>query len=236
MALCLAESLADRREFDREDILGRYCAWWREGGFDTGPVSALVFDLIASGVPSSEAVARVHAECAGRTAGCNPAHRSPPLAMAAFLADDQLPDLAGQEASLTHRDSLAGDVAAATVVLCRCLIKGSDWTTAVRQAATGREERTRPALQGGAAEPPHEGGFAPEALRAALFFVSTHTGFAAALEAAAGFAGPANYCPVLVGTIAGARWGAAAVPSGLLIHCDIVPRVQKAAEALAGSW
>ncbi len=236
MALCLAESLAERRGFDREDILGRYCACWRMGGFDTGPVSARVFGLIASGVPGHEAVARVHAECGGRTAGCNPAHRSPPLAMAAFLADDQLPGLATQEASHTHRDPLAGDVATATVLLCRSLIKGSDWTTAVRQAATGREERTQPALKGGTGEPLHEGGFAPEVLRAALFFVSTHTGFVGALEAAVGFAGSPNYCPVLVGAIAGARWGASGIPSALLTHCDVVLRVQAAADALAGSW
>jgi ADP-ribosylglycohydrolase len=82
----------------------------------------------------------------------------------------------------------------------------------------------------------HNGGFAPEVLRAALFFVSTHAGFGSALEAAIAFAGPANYCPVLVGAIAGARWGATAIPSGLLKHCDILNRVQTVAEALAVSW
>src|SRR5258706_9019392 len=109
MALCLAESLVERRRFDREDLLGRYLAWWREEGFDTGPVSASVFRLIASGVPWEEAAARAHAESDGFTAGCNPAHRSPPLAMAAFLSDDRLPDLAVRQAALTHKDPLAGD-------------------------------------------------------------------------------------------------------------------------------
>ena len=49
----------------------------------------------------------------GKTAGCNPAHRSPPLAMLAALADDDLPGRAATEARLTHHDPLAGDVAAA---------------------------------------------------------------------------------------------------------------------------
>ncbi len=236
MALCLAESLAERRRFDREDILGRYLAWWCEGGFDTGPVSARVFNLIVSGVPGREAVARAHADCGGLTAGCNPAHRSPPLAMAAFLIDARLPDLACQEGTLTHRDPLAGDVSAATVVLCRSLIRGSDWTTALQQAATERQERTRAALLCGNGKPLLKDGFALEVLRAALFFVSTHPGFVAALESAIAFAGPANYCPVLVGAIAGARWGAAGIPSGLVTHCDTLDRVQSAAQALAGSW
>jgi ADP-ribosylglycohydrolase len=236
MALCLAESLAEGREFSRKDILNRYLVWWREGGFDTGFVSGRVFDLITSGVIDREVVARTHAESGGRTAGCNPAHRSPPLAMAAFLADDRLPDLARQEAILTHRDPLAGDVAAAVVALCRSLIKGADWPAALAQAAIDREERIRDALLGGSNAPLHDGGFAPEVLRAAVFFLSAHTGFAAALEASVAFAGPSNYCPVLVGAIAGARWGAGAVPSELLMHCEILDRVQTTASALAGSW
>ncbi len=50
------------------------------------------------------------------------------------------------------------------------------------------------------------------------------------------FAGPANYCPVLVGAIAGARWGASAIPMSLLAHVDILPRVCEPAEALAEGW
>ena len=236
MALCLAESLAKSRGFIREDILGRYLDWWREEGFDTGPVSGRVFDLVASGIPDQKAVAQTHAENDGYTAGCNPAHRSPPLAMAAFLADDRLADLAAQEASLTHQDPLAGDAGAAVVVLCRSLIKGMDWPTALAQAASGREERVRAALLGGSHTPLDDGGFAPEVLRAAVFFVSTYTDFAAALEASIAFAGPSNYCPVLVGAMAGARWGARGIPSGLLSHCEVLDRVETAADTLAGSW
>jgi ADP-ribosylglycohydrolase len=156
--------------------------------------------------------------------------------MAACLADDHLSALASQEAALTHLDPLAGDVAAATVVLCRSLVKGMDWPAALRQAAAERQEPTREALLGGKAVPLRSGGFAPVALRAAIFFVSTHAGFAAALEAALAFAGPANYCPVLVGAIAGARWGREGIPATMLRHCDILSRVQTATEALADSW
>ena len=235
MALCLAESLAESRAFVREDILDRYVAWWGDGGFDAGPIAERVFDLVLSGISGQKAVDLTHAESGGRTAGCNPAHRSQPLAMAAFLADDQLPDLASQEASLTHRDPLAGDAAAATVVLCRSLIKGMDWTTALEQAAIGRGERIREALLGGSNARLNDGGYAPEVLRAAVYFLSAHSDFAAALEASAEFAGLENYCPVLVGAIAGARWGAEAVPSELLEHCGILDRVEVAADALGGS-
>jgi ADP-ribosylglycohydrolase len=122
MAILLAESLANKREFDRDDVFERYLAWWQQGGFDTGPTSGKVFELVGSGIPRDQAISRVHTASGGLTAGCNPSHRSPPLAMAPFLPDDQIPNLARQEAALTHHDPLAGDVAASVVLLCRSLI------------------------------------------------------------------------------------------------------------------
>jgi hypothetical protein len=50
------------------------------------------------------------------------------------------------EAALTHVDPVAGDVAAATVVLCRALIRGHGWPDACRAAAEGRREPTASAL------------------------------------------------------------------------------------------
>ena len=50
------------------------------------------------------------------------------------------------------------------------------------------------------------------------------------------FAGPANYCPVLVGAISGARWGASAITPPALAHVDILSRIRAAADALAVGW
>ena len=113
MAVRLAESLLELGRFDPADIVRRYLRWWREGAFDTGPVSGRALELTAAGMSPSEASAQVHREFGGNTAGCNPAHRSPPLAMFAALAVDGLPGCAVTEARLTHHDPLAGDVAAA---------------------------------------------------------------------------------------------------------------------------
>ena len=81
MAIRLAESLLERGAFDCSDVAARYQAWWREGAFDTGPVAARVFELVASGYSFDAASERVHLLTDGETAGCNPAHRSAPLAM-----------------------------------------------------------------------------------------------------------------------------------------------------------
>ena len=69
-----------------------------------------------------------------------------------------------------------------------------------------------------------------------MHFVATSATFAEALERSLAFAGPANYCPVLVGAIGGGRWGASAIPQASLAHVDILPRVEATAAALAAGW
>jgi ADP-ribosylglycohydrolase len=225
MAVRLAESLVDCGRFDPTDILDRYIVWFREGAFDTGPVSERALELIATGIQAAEATAQVHREFEGRTAGCNPAHRSAPLSMLASLPDHDLAPCAVAEAGLTHRDPLAGEAAAAVNTLCRALIRGDCWDNALQCAGFANQE-----------EPGSNGGFAPDVLRAAVYFVGTTAGFTEALERSLAFAGPANYCPVLVGAIGGARWGAASIPPSSLAHVGILPRVRAVASALAAGW
>jgi hypothetical protein len=100
------------------------------------------------------------------------------------------------EAGLTHHDPLAGEVAAAVNKLCRALIRAVCWDVALHQFGRFTDEDV----------PGSNGGFAPDVLRAAVYFVGTSPGFAEALQRSLAFAGPANYCPVLVGAIAGSRW------------------------------
>jgi ADP-ribosylglycohydrolase len=226
MAVRLAQSLLDCGGFDPADILERYLRWWRDGAFDTGPVSGRALELMASGVPAPEATVQVHREFGGKTAGCNPAHRSPPLAMLAAIPDDDLAACAMAEARLTHHDPLAGEVAAAATRLCRALVRGNGWEVALQQV----KEFTTPEGPGS------NGGFAPDVLRAAWHFVGSSPSFTEALERSLAFAGRANYCPALVGAVAGARWGASAIPQPALAHIVLLSRVRAVAEALAAGW
>jgi ADP-ribosyl-[dinitrogen reductase] hydrolase len=223
MAMHVAESLRDRRRFDPADILERYVNWWKAGAFDTGAVSDRALELIATGMPILEATAQVHRESCGKTAGCNPAHRSAPLSMLDAIADKDLAACAMAEARLTHHDPIAGEVAAAVNRLCRMLIRGVAWDDALRPFAGFTDQ----------VGPGNKGGFAPDVLRAAVYFVGTSADIAEALERSLAFAGPANYCPVLVGAIAGARWGASAIPQPALAHVDLLLGVRATAEVLA---
>jgi ADP-ribosyl-[dinitrogen reductase] hydrolase len=226
MAMHVAESLRDRRRFDPADILQRYVDWWKAGAFDTGPVSDRALELIATAMPVPEATALVHREFSGKTAGCNPAHRSAPLSMLEAIADDDLAACATAEARLTHHDPRAGEIAAAVNRLCRMLIRGVVWDDARRPFAGFTDQEG----------PGNNGGFAPDVLRAAVHFVGTSANCAEALKRSLAFAGPANYCPVLAGTIAGARWGASSIPHAALAHVGILAGVQETAEALTARW
>ena len=237
MALRVAESLRDRGEFDPSDIGRRYLDWWSEGAVDTGPTVARVLSLAASGLPFDQAATRVDQLTGGMTAGCNPAHRAAPLAMCAALPDDGLARAALAEALLTHRNRLAGDVAAAVVCLCRALIRGVAWQAALEWAADGRGPETRRALATNSPRLLSRDGFAPNVLAAAVYFVGASSAFPEALTLSVEFAGRPNYCPVLVGSIGGARWGRAGIEESSLAHPRaLLQEVEAVARDLAGPW
>jgi ADP-ribosylglycohydrolase len=185
----------------------------------------MVFDAILCGEPSHAAASRVDRELAGMTAGCNPAHRASPLAMCQAIADGDLRKAALQEARLTHLHPTAGEVSATVVEVCRYLIRGADWDTAVRSTGATIPDRIKPS------------GYAPDVLGAALFFVSASRDFEECLSRAVRFAGAENFCPVLAGALAGARWGAAAIPESVIQQDGAIrDRVADAAAELASRW
>jgi len=234
MALCLSESLIIQRAFDANDILVRYLAWWTQAGFDTGPVASQVFARVSRGIPYQEATFAVHVALDEQTAGCNPAHRIAPLAMAAFVPSSMLAASAHQEAALTHWDVIAGDVAATVAQLCRKLITGEDWSRAVQQSLPSSDVFGTQHDPGQVISRP---GYAPNVLRTAIHFVNKHSNFEAALKDAIDFAGPANYCPVLVGAFAGARWGRSAIFDELLNHCHpISKQLAQLITAFVDTW
>ena len=236
MALRLAESLIHHGKIDLEDIGTRYLDWWHEDAFDTGPTAARVFTLVNSGLSFHAAARQAHVEMGEQTAGCNPAHRSAPLAMLPNLNAEQLVNYAVKEASLTHHDPLSGDVAAAVIVICHQLVRESTWEKAIESARAGKLPETRAAMTNPKLSALNRDGFAPDVLAAAVYFVESNTAFDAALDASLQFAGPANYCPVLVGSIGGARWGVGKIGHQMLGHCDILPRVRTVATSLTSGW
>ncbi|MCU0687512.1 MAG: ADP-ribosylglycohydrolase family protein [Polyangiaceae bacterium] len=239
MATRLADSLLACRRFDPDDVLARYVDWWKLEGFDTGPVAAAVLAQVASGRPVGDAARAVHQARSGQTGGCNPAHRSSVLATSATLPDAEVARAARAEAALTHLHPAAGGAAAFTACLGRRLLGGLPWDDALCSALETADAESAQAVAAAATGPGGAGGYAPETLRAAVFFVATADGFEAALARSLAFAGPANYSPVLVGALAGARWGASTISRAALEHPAARPlleRTKALADALASAW
>ncbi|MEZ4647692.1 MAG: ADP-ribosylglycohydrolase family protein [Candidatus Eisenbacteria bacterium] len=237
MALFVAESLQENQGFDRHDLGKRYHEWWREGAFDTGPTVAGVLSWVDRDLSFEVAAQRVDQELRGLTAGCNSAHRAAPIAMSAHIADATVGSVAMKEARLTHFHPLAGQTSAAVVRLCRLLVRGTAWPDALQLIAESSEPRIRQALQVRSENEINSGGFAPDVLAAAVYHLRQADSFAEAVNRSMAFAGFANYCPVLVGSIGGARWGRRQIEaSHLEHHGSLVARLESVAEAMAVDW
>lgn len=245
LALRLAQSLLHKDGFDLDDVGQSYLTWWKEGAFDTGPVTARVMELVESGKSFSEAAKMVHQEFEQLTAGCNPAHRIAPISMQRTIADDQFEGIARQEAALTHLHSTAADVSTAVALLCRGMIYGYEWKGVSRMVIGEKmyellskrmgETLQDPRYLNGVGPP--DGGFAPNAIGAAVYFLDRAESFDEALDESIKFAGPANYCPVLVGAIGGARWGASSISSDAISHLGKdLEVVQDLGKQLAEPW
>ena len=233
MAVRVAESLAERRGFTPDDILVRYLDWWRTEGFDTGPTAEDVFEHVAAGMAPAEAARHVDQSARGMTAGCNPAHRSVALALSPLVTNEALAEAAMIEARITHLHPLVGDCAAAVVRLCRALLQDAGWQDALDFATVGRLPETCEALEPAELARVNRGGYAPDVLRATVLFVERSQSLAEALERAIAFAGPSNYCPVLVGSIGGARWGLEGLaPHWYEHHGRFIDRIRAVAHLL----
>jgi ADP-ribosylglycohydrolase len=232
MALMVSESLVAEEKFDLPDITHRWLEWWQRGAWDTGPVFDYVMSLIDSGEEATSASMAVHNELGGMTAGCNGAHRAPVLAAFQGIPTDELDLDARQLTSVTHYHPIASDAAVAVTRICRLLIEGKPLSQAISESAEGLGREVRTCLDEAEKSPGGRDGFSPSALQSAVHFVIGRNTFEAALNDSLKFAGPPNYCPVLVGAIAGAMYGASSIDSEMLSHCREKSRVQSAARAL----
>jgi len=239
MSLMLAESLIAKGKLDLADTSARWLSWWRRGAWDTGRVVDDVMQLLDSGVEPAAAAAAVDDSLHGMTAGCNGAHRVPVLAACPAISTGFLDEAARTLTASTHHHILAQDAAVATARLCRKLICGRSMEQALSSICGGLDPEIQASVENAESAVAGRGGYSPDTLQSALHFVATRESFETALNDALEFAGAPNYCPVLVGAIAGARWGSREIDARYLDHCRDRERIEMAANLLvarAENW
>jgi len=203
-----------------------YLEWFKEDGYDAGLVTHKVLELVNSGLSFDEAAEQVDKELDGMTAGVSPAHRSIPLTLyyvAWYLRSpnffEEFPNTGFQEfrrtiereAKLTHLHNDAVEVSLVVNAICMQFMLGRDEFRALDFGMKFINEDLRSNILDNVytknSDHLKDGGHAPDVLTAALWFLfHTHT-FEDALKQSKDFAGAANYCPVLVGSIGGAMYG-----------------------------
>ena len=195
LAKILSNSLVACNGFNQSDLVKRYYHWWNTDAFDTGPTFAMVFQKVSQGISIEDASIQVHKQLNGMTAGCGPAHRIAPLAGFKDIPTNQLIDFARQEARITHHHPDAGNCSAVMVLLCRYLIEGNSWAVSKELVSQNIEMKsTWINIQNAKL---NKGGYVLDVMHSAFHFLNTED----ALEKSLKFAGPANYCPVIVGVI-----------------------------------
>ena len=195
LAKILSNSLVACNGFNQSDLVKRYYHWWNTDAFDTGPTFAMVFQKVSQGISIEDASIQVHKQLNGMTAGCGPAHRIAPLAGFKDIPTNQLIDFARQEAKITHYHTDAGNCSAVMVLLCRYLIEGHSWNDSKNLVSQNEEMKsTWINIQNANL---NAGGYVLDVMHSAVHFLNVED----ALEKSLEFAGPSNYCPVIVGII-----------------------------------
>lgn len=221
MALALADSLLAAREqgapgdFNPRDLAERFVAWWRKGEYSC---TGSCFDI---GMTTAAALARFEQTgdpYAGssnpRDAGNGSVMRVAPVALFA-LDDAEAADRSARDQSLiTHAAPQAVEACAFFVQLLRAAIQGQtdvlrprDWAgdAAIRAIATG-SWRSKPRSE------IRSTGFVIDTLEAALWSIGSTDSFEDALVLAVNLGGDADTVGAVTGQLAGALYGACAIP------------------------
>lgn len=238
MALCLGESLLTKGEFDPRDQMARYLNW-REWGylsstgdcFDIGmTVSAALSRFGVSGEPYSGSVAPA-------SAGNGSLMRLAPVVLFAHLDGDALLAHAADSSRTTHGAPEAVESCQLFAEILSAALSGKPKTQLLNDLRFQPVQPNIIALAGGAFRDKDEReirgtGYCVESLEAALWcFFNTET-FEQAVLRAVNLGDDADTTGAIVGQIAGAYYGAAAIPPGWLDKLAMRDTIQEMALAL----
>ncbi len=230
MALCLAESLIERRGFDAQDQLQRYVRWWKKGHlsctgycFDIGTTTRMALEQFqATGVPSGLT--------SPNSAGNGSIMRLAPVPMFYANSMDDAVEFAGQSSATTHAaDEAVGACRYMAAIIVRVLW-GSDKEDVLAPALTGElsDEMKRVAFGSFRIFHPPEikgSGYVVESLEAALWAFHNSDNFADGARLAVNLGDDADTTGAVYGQIAGAFYGAKGIPRSwvdILAHRNLL--------------
>lgn len=242
MALALADSLIACAGFDPADLMDRFTAWQREGAYSCTGTCFDIGLTTADALSSYAAGGGAYAGSTSRsTAGNGSLMRLSPVALFALRDAYQADRIARDQSRTTHGAPEAVEACAYFVQILRAAIlgqvdvlrprrwvgpdcdalfpriwKSDDWDFLTLHP--GAEEAKVEAIAQGTWRTKTRGrirstGYVIDTLEAALWSVGTTNSFEAALVTAVNLGGDADTVGAVAGQLAGALYGAAAIPS-----------------------
>ena len=216
MALALAESLIAHPDFDPTDLMRRFVAWAEDGAYSC---TGTCFDI---GLTTRQALSRFMrtgdpfaGSTAPDTAGNGSLMRVAPVALRALDDDARAVQIARDQSRTTHAAAQAVEACDLFVRILREAIQGAgkdalrsrpwDGTARIRDIAAGT-------WRGKARSQIKSSGYAIDTLEAALWCTDQAASFEEALVLAVNLAGDADTVGAVTGQIAGAVFGASAIP------------------------
>ena len=238
MALCLAESLLECGEFDARDQMTRYLNWWRWGYLSS---TGTCFDIGMTIASALERFRATNDPFAGstdpQTAGNGSLMRLAPVALFCFPDLDDVIRLSGGSSRTTHAAPEAIECCQLFGLLLVHALSGTPKEAHFEPRRLAPVEPKVAAIAQGAylsksREQIFGTGYCVASLEAALWCFHHTSSFEAAVLEAANFGDDADTTAAIVGQLAGAYYGAEAIPDRWLERLYMRKRIEKMAEAL----
>jgi ADP-ribosyl-[dinitrogen reductase] hydrolase len=213
MALCLAESLVERRGFDPADQLERYIRWYREGHWSS---TGRCFDIGNATRAALERFERTGepfpGDAAPNAAGNGPLMKLAPVVLAYASRPEDAVRFAAESARTTHGAVEAADASKWFARLLLAALAGADplqlavdGSLHPKVVAAASSERDPPAVRGG--------GYVVDALEAALWALRSTSSFEDGVLAAVNLGDDADTTAAIHGQLAGAVYGLEGIPA-----------------------
>jgi ADP-ribosyl-[dinitrogen reductase] hydrolase len=222
MALCIARSVAENGGFDPEDVADRFVEWRASGPFDIGIMTSNALRRIADGERWDEAGhSEWEASPEGSNAGNGSLMRCGPYAVAYRNDREKLVRVSRESSAITHADPRCRwGCALFNYALAECLdgsdapleaaldALGEDLPGEIREAA----ESVRAARRDGTNLDLGNSGYVVTTLQAGLYHGFTGDSAEEAIVDAVMMGGDTDTIAAVTGAVAGARFGAEALP------------------------
>lgn len=240
MALCIARSLAEQGEFDPGDIADRFVGWYNSGPFDIGLMTVDALRSIDAGTSWETAGREVWEERPeGTNAGNGSVMRCAPHAIAFADDPETLQRVSRESSAITHADPRCTHGCAVLNLTTAALLDGDEQplVTALDRLSFDAPDSLLETLKlvpdDIDPEDLSNSGFVLHTLQTALYHALTAEDAETAIVNAVAMGGDTDTIGAVTGAVAGARFGATALPNKWTNAIKEINELRKLAREIA---